>query len=259
MSEAVARWLAVCSALAGETWWLQFVGYVPGLVGLVLAVRGARCSATGVPALLALLWLWTAILTAAAAAHERRLPDLLCATALLAQGLLFLRQVWRPTLAFGLRSAPASWAGVGLASYALVGHPAVVLAQGQLPPQASALGLTPGCLVVYTVGVLLLAWPHIPRSLLALPLLIGVAGPIWLASTQPAGVAMAVGGVAGASLILIWPRYSGPRYAGPRAGSPRESGPATPERGWSLDLTDEPCPTEPSHPSANRTPTNRRR
>lgn len=239
MSETVARWLAVCSAQAGETWALQLVGYVLGLVALALAVRGTRCSATWVPALLALLWLWTAFLTLAAAAHERRLPEGLCATALLAQGLLFLRQVRRPTLVFGLRGAAAAWAGLGLASYALVGHPAVVLSQGHLAPQARALGLTPACLVLYTVGVLLLAWPRIPRSLLALPLLIGVAGPIWLASAQPDGIAMALSGVAGASLILIWPRAVRPR-AGPRAGSPPESGTPEPARGWSLDLTDEP-------------------
>ena len=239
MGETVARWLAVCSAQAGETGALQYVGYGLGLVGLALAARGTRCSATWVPAVLALLWLWTAFLTAAAATHEQSLPEGLGATALLAQGLLLLTQVLRPTLTFGLRGAAAPWAGLGIAGYALVGHPAAVLSQGHLAPQAPALGLTPGCLVVYTVGVLLLARPRIAPRLLALPLLIGVTGPFWLASAKPEGLAMAVSGVAGAWLILIWPRAAGPRV-GSRAGSPPEGVAAPVERGWSLDLTDEP-------------------
>ncbi len=236
MTATEARWLAPCSIQAWEPWPLHAVVYGAGFVGLALAVSGAPRSATWVPVVLASLWLWAGVLGGIAAVRDGFVPGLAYVAALV-QGLLFLVRVRRPALAFGLRNRPSSWTGLSFACYALIGHPTVICAFGHRWLHQPSIGLTLGPLVVYTVGVLLLVRPRAPSDLLALPLLIAVSGPFWIAASQPEAIAMALSGAA--AVWLIWPRARGPGD-GPRAGPPAASEEAPLERGWSLDLADEP-------------------
>ena len=228
-----ARWLAVVPSPADPTWPWQAVLILAGVTGLALAARGATPGAARwVPALLAFLWLSMAVAAVTAAASEASPLGFAWAAALLAQGVLFGRQALGRGLAFDRRRGRAAWVGVGLAAYALLVQPVFFWASNATSSVGQWLALTPGSLVIYTIGVLLLTRPRAPTTLIALPLAIALSGPLWAKTSLPEGIALATSGVAGLWLIAA-------RSAGPRAGRPPQDTAAPPHRGWSLDLTDE--------------------
>ena len=75
-------------------------------------------------------------------------------------------------------------------------------------------------------------WSRRPATLLARPLTITRTGPFWLAPALPEALGPTLGAVAGPWLIAA-------RRAGPRAGHGADAA-ASPQRGLSLDLPDEP-------------------
>jgi len=94
--------------------------------------------------------------------------------------------------------------------------------------------LTPAWLVVYTIGVLLLTRPPVSPVVLPLPLVLALAGSWCLATELQEQIGLLVSGAVGG--WLLWPRRSGPS-----AGMPVQRGASPLERGWRLDLPDEPC------------------
>lgn len=186
-----------------------------------------------VPTMLAALWLAAALTVTSAGANPRSpVPGIAWAAALLTQGALFARQAWRRGIAFGRRRGPAAWSGVGLCAYALVGRPIVAWVGCPPPSAAGSLQPTTGPLVIYTIGMLLLARSRVPKTLLVLPLVMALTGPFWMVGPAPERIALALSGLA--CLWLVGSRSEGPH------GRPARRAGASPRRGWSLDLADEP-------------------
>jgi hypothetical protein len=223
--------LAILSAYNEQIWPLQWVAYLLGLVGLILAVRPTSLSNRSIPAVLAFFWLWVALLFWLPSGHQGFLPGYVLAAVYGMQGVLFLAQVWRPRMTFGYRPNLASWAGIVIALYALVGYPAACRWLNHIYPQAPPFGLTPCPLVTYTLGLLLLTRASVPRPLLIVPLLYAVSGFYWAAIGMVEDVGMGVSGLVG--LWLIWVRDSRPASMQPTGAAP-----APAEAGWSLDIGD---------------------
>jgi hypothetical protein len=79
---------------------------------------------------------------------------------------------------------------------------------------------------------LALTWSRHPATLLARPLTITRSGPFWLAPSLPEALPLALSARAG-------PWLTAARRAGPRAGRGADVA-ASPQRGLSLDLANEP-------------------
>lgn len=228
--------LVALEALAFQaylTWPWQLAGDVLGLAGIALILWGGVRAGAYVAVLLALLWLGMGSLTAVTAARYDHLLGALAAAVLVAQGLLFAALVPRSSAVFGGRASPVTWVGIAFAGYALFGHALVAWALRRVGVDVAISGLTPAWLVVYTIGVVLVARPPVSVVLLPLPIVLALAGA-WVLATEPhEQIGLLLGGAVGA--WLLWGRR-----AGPRAALPGQRGARPPERGWSLDLPDEP-------------------
>jgi hypothetical protein len=162
-----------------DVWPLQIAAALltlPMVVWLLVATPtrdGGRMVAAG----LAALWLATAI--GYHGMHFAAINPLAWAfgTLFAAQGLLLLHAgVIRAHLGFGNARGMRAAAGWALVAYAMVGYPALGLALGARWDELPAFGLTPCPLTLFTIGMLLLANPPLPRALLAVPLLWSVIG-----------------------------------------------------------------------------------
>lgn len=217
------------------TWPWQVAGNVLGLAGLTLVLRGGVRAGVGAAVLLALLWLGMGALAAITAARQGHLLGAIAAALLVTQGLLFVAHAPRSQLGFGWRASPVPWVGIAFAGYALFGHALVAWTLRRFGVDAAISGLTPAWLVVYTIGVLLVARPPASAVVLPVPIVLGLAGA-WCLATEPlAQIGLLLGGAVGA--WLLWRRR-----AGPSDGLPAPRGASPQERGWSLDLreADEP-------------------
>jgi len=235
MTVTHARWFAMATVQADPAWSWQVALFLAGVAGFALAVRDAEPSpARWVLAIVALLWLSMAAAAAASTTHGEAWPRWLAwATALSLQGLLFAWHAWRHAPTVVRRHAVLTWVGIGLAGYALAGRPILAWATHAAAPGGVGIAPSPGSLVAYTIGVLLLTRTRVPRSLLVMPLAIALTGPFWAATSLPEGVALASSGVAGLWLMA-------PRDTGPRTGQPARSAAGPSRRGWSLHLSDDP-------------------
>jgi hypothetical protein len=221
--------LEVFAAYNLQIWPMQYVAYLFGIAGLVLAIRKTRYSGRVIPAILGFFWLWVAILFWLPAGLQGFPPGYIFAALFLVQGLLFLVEVFKPRLAFGYRSHFISWVGIFFGLYALIGYPVVGYLLGHIYPQAPPFGLTPCPVVTFTFGLLLLAERKVPKSLLVIPLFYALSGILWASIGILEDIGMFASGVLGA--VLIWHRDS----KSP-AAEPDKSLPAALEGGWSLDV-----------------------
>ena len=218
---------------ANLSWPWQVLGDALGVGGLAFVLYGGPRSGLGVTTVLALLWVCAGVLTALAASRQDHLLGLAGGAALWTQGLLFLTYLPRSKLVFECRRGPVSGVGIAIACYALFGHALVTWALCRLGCDGVTGGLTPSLLVVYTIGMLALTRTPVSPVLLVLPLMLALTGTWCIATQQLEQVALLISGVVG--VWLMWPWRSGPH-----AGEPARSGAIPLERGWSLDLREEP-------------------
>jgi hypothetical protein len=161
------QFLQVFARYNEAVWPLQWIAWLLGAAACTVVARGGLLRERAVPAVLALLWLWTGIAYHGVffSAINRAAP--VFAALFVLQGLLFAACAWRGSLRFGRRGV-AAVLGWALALYALVAYPLLGLYAGHGYPQVPLFGITPCPLVLFTFGMLLLA-ERVPRWLLVVP------------------------------------------------------------------------------------------
>jgi hypothetical protein len=214
-----------------QIWPGQIIAYLLGVAAVFLAVRNISLSRRAIPAILATFWLWVALFFWLPSGMRGYAPGYIFTAIFLNQGLLFLIFTWKPQLSFGLWKNTSSLAGIVIVLYALIGYPFVSALAGHIYPRISPFGLTPGPLVTFTFGLLLLVERKVPRLLLVIPFFYALSGFLWVSLGIWEDLGMIASGLLGAG--WIWFRDSGRR---PTAQS---TAPVPSQAGWSLDLPDE--------------------
>jgi hypothetical protein len=214
-----------------QIWPGQIIAYLLGIAAVFLAVRNISLSRRAIPAVLATFWLWVALFFWLPSGMGGYAPGYIFTVIFLIQGFLLLTYTWKPQLSLGLCKDVFSLAGIVFILYALIGYPFVSALAGQIYPRISPFGLTPGPVVTFTFGLLLLVERKVPRVLLVIPFFYTLSGFLWVSIGIWEDIGMIAGGLLGAG--LIWFRDSGRR---PTALS---TAPVPSKAGWSLDLPDE--------------------
>ncbi|MCW5633038.1 MAG: hypothetical protein KIT17_06840 [Rubrivivax sp.] len=158
-------------------WPVQVLAYLLGLAAVVLLLSRRAGFDRVVGGVLALMWLWTGVAYHGVFFSAINKAAAAFAALFVVQGLLFARAaVVRGTLRFAPGSGPAAWLGWALVVYAAVLYPLVGMAAGHAYPQIPMFGITPCPVTLLTFGLLLLAAPPVPRSLLVIPFLWSLVG-----------------------------------------------------------------------------------
>ena len=210
---------------------MQVVAYLLGVAAVYLALRKTAFSRRGVPTILAFFWLWVALLFWLPSVQQGFTPGVIFVVIFFIQGVWLAIYAIKPRLHFGFQPGLTTWVGLGFVLYALVGYPLVGALLGHTYPRMPPFGLTPCPVVTFTFGLLLLAEPKVPKSLLILPFIYSMTGLIWISIGMWEDVGMLLSGLLGAG--LIWRRE-----ARLPVGPAIEPGPAAANGGWSLDIPD---------------------
>lgn len=143
---------------------------------IVLAFGGGGRSGRWISALLAALWLWTAIAYHFAFFSQINPAAWVFGVVALVGGAVFL---WLGTLQGTLRFAPSrNWRSVSgevLIAYALLAYPLFGILVGHRYPGAPTFGV-PCPTTIFTLGMLLLAAPPVPRLAFVVPILWAAVG-----------------------------------------------------------------------------------
>src|SRR5512134_653315 len=151
-------------------WPLHLPALVLGLASIALASRGAPAAERVTAGALSACWLWIAW----AFFHQRYTTlnwaaDYAGAAFATEAGLLLLFGLRRRHRTTSSRSERA--VGIGFMVFAVIFQPLLGLLLGRPWRQAEVFGLAPDPTVVATLGVLLVAGPHAPWALWAVPVL----------------------------------------------------------------------------------------
>jgi hypothetical protein len=183
-------------------WPAQWLFNVLAIVALTMAVMHYRRNSRGVPAILAVFWMWMGAVYHLAFFAKVNPTAYVFGALFLVQALLFAWLAWRARLTFAPRSDAAGIAGWLLILYALILYPAVGLLLGHTYPASPTFGL-PCPTTLFTLGVLLWARPPVPWGVLVIPMLWTIAGSVaalQLGVWEDLGLAVAAAAVAGRSL-----------------------------------------------------------
>jgi len=168
---------------------------------LVLASRGLQTS-RWISALLALLWVWTAIAYHATFFRQINPAAVVFAIFFIAEaGLLVWYGVIGGRLIFLLRGSAWHVVGTALIAYALVIYPLLGLAFGQRYPEMPTFGL-PCPTVIFTLGLLMWSRPTAPFVVWVVPFmwaLLGMQAAVLFGVREDYGLT-----VAGALAVLYW-------------------------------------------------------
>lgn len=211
-------------------WPMQILAYLLGLIGLIFGIRINNLSNRVIPGILTFFWSWVALAFWLPSAQQGFSPGYLFAAVFLIQGGLFLSQLIKPKRMEGFHANFASWVGIIIMLYAMLGYPLFGYLIGHIYPRTPPFGLTPCPVVTYTFGMLLLTVQKVPKALLIIPLCYALSGILWVSIGVLEDIGMVLGVLIG--VVLIWIRNSKTIYP------TSEPSNVLPESGWSLDLTD---------------------
>jgi hypothetical protein len=183
-------------------WPMQVAAYMLGALAVVLAVLKTGYSARVIAAILAFFWLFTGIGFFMLAMTPIFTPAYLFGGLFVVQAGIFLAEIFRPRLSFGLGTGWSPLIGLLFIAFSVFGYPLVGLLVDHRYPRSPPFGLTPCPLVVFTLGLLLLATSRAPRRMFVIPLLCAIAGVIPAAIGMVEDVVMVVAGVVGTALVL---------------------------------------------------------
>jgi hypothetical protein len=176
MPFTVGQFFDVFARYHAAVWPAPLVLNALALLALVLVYRAPLRSARWVPAILAFLWAWMALAYHLAFFAAINPAAWVFATVFLVGAAWF---VWvgvvQRRLRFEPRSDARGWAGGGLVVLALVVYPLLGAMLGHRYPAAPTFGL-PCPTTIFTIGLLLLAKPPVPRSVLVVPVLWAAVG-----------------------------------------------------------------------------------
>jgi hypothetical protein len=158
-------------------WPVQWLAYALGLAMITLVLLRARWAQRVVGAGLAAMWLWTGVVY-----HGLFFSSI--NPAAFAFGALFVLQaavfvhaaVLGGRLSFAPTNTPSAWLGWALITYAGVAYPLIGIALGHTPAELPMFGSTPCPVTLFTLGLLLLAKPPVPRGVLVIPFVWSIVG-----------------------------------------------------------------------------------
>jgi len=157
-------------------WPMQIVLYVIGFAILLLLVRARPANDRMISVLLALLWIWTAVIYCFVFFTRITGSGWIIGAVVLGGGLWL---IWVGGIQGRIRFAPTGGlrGSIGglLIFYALVAYPLVGLAVGHRYPAMPTFGL-PCPVTIFTVGMLLLTSSPVPRSVFVAPAVWGLFG-----------------------------------------------------------------------------------
>lgn len=170
------QFVEVFASYNGAVWPAQVVAYLLGLALVMALLRRGRGSHRVVGAGLAAMWAWTGVAYHGLffAAINKAAPAF--AALFVVQGLLFAHAAWRGSLQFAPARGVAGWLGWALVAYSALLYPLIGTVAGHGYPQMPMFGITPCPVTLFTFGVLLLATPPLPRTLLVIPFLWSLVG-----------------------------------------------------------------------------------
>lgn len=206
-------------------WPAQIVAYVLGLLLIALVLLkphpgGGRI----VAAALAVFWLWTGLVYHILFFAKINFMAWAFGILFIFQGLLFLWSgALRGRLRFRFVPMLYGWAGLAFVAFAMVGYPLVGWLVGHGWPRAPIFGVAPCPTTIFTFGILLLAEPRIPVSLMIIPVLWSlIGGTTALLLASPEDLALPLAAVIGFVLALVKNRRAAitPMPAG---GGPRDA------------------------------------
>jgi hypothetical protein len=184
-------------------WPLQILLLVIALVGVGFLFRPQHAGGRLVSFVLALLWLWMAIVYHFFFFSRINPAALLFGSAFMVEGALL---VWigvvRRKVVFRAVSGAGPWVGVGLLMFAMIVYPVWGYLLGQRFPAFPTFGL-PCPTTIFSIGVLMFAEPASTRVLLIVPVLwtfIGALAAFSLGVTED--LSLLVAGVVGMGAIL---------------------------------------------------------
>lgn len=201
---------------------MQAVLVLVALVIVGAALPGSRRGSRLALALLALLWLWTAVAYHLAFYTTLSALGYLFAAMFVVEGLLLFRlAIGRHPLRLSARWDVRSIVGGALALYALAGYPLAALAAGHRYPTLPTFGV-PCPTTIFTFGVLLLAAEGLPRTTLIVPAawaLLGTSAAMLFGMWEDVGLAVA--GVVAIPLLLRTPARAFESSSPPATSHPR--------------------------------------
>jgi Family of unknown function (DUF6064) len=175
-------------------WPAQAVLMALALLAVLLAVRGTSSAARVVSGILAILWLWMAVVYHWAFFTSINRAAVLFGVLFMGQGILFAVIAFRKsTLLFDSPGKLRRLMGAAVIGYALLIYPALGALLGHRFPASPTFGL-PCPTTIFTFGLLLWAGPSVPRVALAIPLFwagIGTWGAVSLGVREDYGLAVA--------------------------------------------------------------------
>lgn len=199
-----AEFFAVFAVYNATIWPALVIAYLLGGLAVYYAVQPLPGADHVISAVLAALWFWTGMAYHAwffSAISPLAYPF---AIVFIFEGILF---VWygiqRRELHFAGEGGRRYYLGLLLIVYAMLLHPMVGWWLQDDFLAAPSFGITPGSLVAFTFGLLLMAQLPLPRVLLAIPLLWAIigGGEGWLFH-MPQDWLLPLAGIAAA--VLLW-------------------------------------------------------
>jgi hypothetical protein len=160
-----------------RVWPAQVAAYLLGMAAVVALVRGWPGSDRLIGITLAAMWSWAGVVYHGLYFSAINGLAPVFGILFVLQGLVFVHSVVvRRQLHFGTPSGPAAWLGWALVAYASIVYPLVGWWTGHAYPAMPMFGITPCPVTLFTFGLLLLTTTHVPRWLLAVPLLWSLVG-----------------------------------------------------------------------------------
>jgi hypothetical protein len=158
-------------------WPAQLVAYALGVLAVVLVFWPRGWTTRVIGAVLALFWLWMGVVYHGLYFTPINFLAPLFAALFVIQGLLLVwRLVVRGGITFRFQRDAIGYTAHGLMMFALIVYPLLSVAAEHAWPRMPAFGVAPCPTAIFTLGLLLLAQPKAPFSLMVVPLLWSLVG-----------------------------------------------------------------------------------
>ncbi|MEH2626574.1 hypothetical protein V1292_004629 [Bradyrhizobium sp. AZCC 1719] len=172
-----AQFLSVFVKYNNAIWPVQIVAYLLGAIAVALLFRKPQGDDRTIAAILAAMWLWTAIAYHALFFADINKAAYLFAALFVIQGsYLFYEGCYRGRLRFVVGSGPLAWLGIAFAAYAAILYPLIGMLTGHPYPAMPMFGVTPCPVTIFTFGMLLATMPPLSRWLLPIPFVWSLIG-----------------------------------------------------------------------------------
>jgi hypothetical protein len=170
------QFFAVFADYNRAIWPAQPFAYLLALAVFGLWLHRTRTGDRATPALLALMWGWTGIVYHATFFSAINRAAFGFAAMFVLQAVLFAQSALCGGLLFEVRRDGRAFWGWVLMAYAAAVYPLIGMISGHGWPALPMFGVTPCPVTLFTLGVLLLVQPPLPRRLLVVPFLWALVG-----------------------------------------------------------------------------------